>query len=160
MNKFNGHILVVEDYDGMKEMFEKRSIENDVTGDGQNDALNNSTTNQMNRVQVELTECRQKLKFKEEEYENMMNQLDKAKKRRLELDEIVKSTKESLYDVQDQKENIELKLNRTFEEKDRLESLLEKLKVENNEFLLKLKDNETNTNENEITMTVKGMKIK
>ena len=70
----------------------------------------------------------------------MMNQLDKAKKRRLELDEIVKSTKESLYDVQDQKENIELKLNRTFEEKDRLESLLEKLKIENNEFLLKLKD--------------------
>ena len=100
----------VEDYDGMKEMFEKRSIENDVTGDGENDALNNSTTNQMNRVQVELTECRQKLKFKEEEYENMMNQLDKAKKRRLELDEIVKSTKESLYDVQDQKENIESSL--------------------------------------------------
>ena len=150
----------VEDYDGMKEMFEKRSIENDVTGDGENDALNNSTTNQMNRVQVELTECRQKLKFKEEEYENMMNQLDKAKKRRLELDEIVKSTKESLYDVQDQKENIELKLNRTFEEKDRLESLLEKLKIENNEFLLKLKDNETNTNENEIKLNAEITNLK
>ena len=41
-------------------------------------------------MQIELNEYRKKLKFKNEEYETMLEQLEKAKRRRVELDEIVK----------------------------------------------------------------------
>ena len=100
-------------------------------------------------MQIELNDYRKKLKFKHEEYETMLEQLEKAKKRRVELDEIVKSTKESLYDVQDQKESVELKLNRTLEEKERLEGMLKTVKVEQSEQSIKLSDYESQQKEKE-----------
>ena len=60
-----------------------------------------------------------------------------------------RSTKESLYDVQDQKESVELKLNRTLEEKERLEGILKTVKVEQSEQSIKLSDVESQQKEKE-----------
>ena len=136
-----------EDYDELKKVLENSNggcnTENEEGQSGK------STSNSISLMQIELNDYRKKLKFKHEEYETMLEQLEKAKKRRVELDEIVKNTKESLYDVQDQKESVELKLNRTLEEKERLEGMLKTVKVEQSEQSIKLSDYESQQKEKE-----------
>ena len=66
-----------EDYDELKKVLENNN--GGCETDNQEGQPETSTSNSISLMQIELNDCRKKLKFKHEEYETMLEQLEKAK---------------------------------------------------------------------------------
>jgi hypothetical protein len=114
-----------------------------IPNDNSTSSFADNSTEELQCLRSNLAELSQKLAYKIEECEELKSDFEKTKTRRETLDEIVKSTKASLYDVQDQLEQSKLELKRSVEAKQAALNTLEDKEAELEFAMNSVRDRET-----------------